>query len=228
MIMVSWYGANAYSLWANGHPWQDYHSAQAGFLPTEAQWEYAARGTNVQNFPWGDSPASPELLNVWWDDGASLDPEAPLGDLPLRPVNAQLGISPFQLRGMAGNVWQWCRDAYDPHFYASGKASGKNAWNDAEEVQPRSERGGSWVGPASLARSSYRRGRAAKAKGRCLGFRCVGPAAEARRTQGGAEGPAAGSEASTTCSEVGSTDGGSSLLGAPGAEVAAPTQPETP
>merc|ERR1711862_360948 len=67
MIMVSWYGANAYSLWANGRDWRTYRSASKSFLPTEAQWEYAARGAQLVEYPWGDAPASPELLNVCWN-----------------------------------------------------------------------------------------------------------------------------------------------------------------
>eukprot|EP00931_Biecheleriopsis_adriatica_P076466 TRINITY_DN50163_c0_g1_i1.p1 TRINITY_DN50163_c0_g1~~TRINITY_DN50163_c0_g1_i1.p1 ORF type:complete len:478 (+),score=59.81 TRINITY_DN50163_c0_g1_i1:96-1529(+) len=178
MIMVSWYGANAYSLWANGGSWQDYRDAAQGFLPTEAQWEYAARGAAPQNFPWGDTPAYPERLNICLDSEA-LDPDLPLCDFPLAKVTAELGLSRFGLRGMAGNVWQWCRDAYDPNFYTSPEACKLDAWNSKSgKFNVRTERGGSWVGPAYLARSSYRRGRAAGAKGRCLGFRCIGTAVE--------------------------------------------------
>lgn len=172
MIMVSWYGANAYSLWANCRDWRRYREASESCLPTEAQWEYAARGPRPSNFPWGDTPASEDLL-VFCPKEKKLDPETKLEDFPLAPVNAELGTSPFGLRGMAGNVWQWCRDTYDPTFYATAAATLPDAWNSAAQG-PKSERGGSWVGPASVARCSYRRGRAAGAKGRCLGFRCVG------------------------------------------------------
>lgn len=172
MFMVSWYGANAYSLWANGRDWRAYRAASTSFLPTEAQWEYAARGRLPVNFPWGNGPAAPGLANVCWDE-AALDPEVPVGALPMVAVGLELGMSVFGLRHMAGNVWQWCRDAYDPHFYSTREAGLANAW-DRTEDGPRSERGGSWVGPARFARCSYRRGRAPAAKGRCLGFRCVG------------------------------------------------------
>lgn len=60
MILVSWYGANAYSLWANGRDWWGYRSEDGAepesLLPTEAQWEYAARGAVYRTFPWGDEP----------------------------------------------------------------------------------------------------------------------------------------------------------------------------
>lgn len=180
MIMVSWYGANAYSLWANGCDWREYRSSEQSFLPTEAQWEYAARGAEPAPFPWGSTPPSPSLLNVCWNTSAhDLDSHVstPLPELPLVPVNACQGVSPFGLRHMAGNVWQWCRDSYNADFYCSAAASLPDAW-DPSQGAPKSERGGSWVGPAELARSSYRRGRLPEAVGRCLGFRCVGKSAD--------------------------------------------------
>ena len=177
MFLVSWYGANAYSLWVHGKDWQTYKSSAESFLPTEAQWEYAARGKDPQDFPWGKE-LNEDLLNVCWDAKTHVEngqsPPA-LRDFPLESVNLTKGQSPFGLRGMAGNVWQWCRDTYDPDFYSSSMAVMKDAWNCTEGYY-RAERGGSWVGPAHLARSSYRRGRCPEAKGRCLGFRCCAPA----------------------------------------------------
>ncbi|CAK9111776.1 Palmitoyltransferase ZDHHC15 (Acyltransferase ZDHHC15) (Zinc finger DHHC domain-containing protein 15) (DHHC-15) [Durusdinium trenchii] len=178
MILVSWYGANAYSLWAHGKDWHDYKTATAGFLPSEAQWEYAARGETPRSFPWGDK-ADPELLNVCWEATLHADEalnSKPLRELPLKAVNLRMGHNPFGLRGMAGNVWQWCRDTYDPDFYCTPQARLPDAWNDGAGIR-RSERGGSWVGGAHMARSSYRRGRCPEAKGRCLGFRCCAPPA---------------------------------------------------
>ncbi|CAK9112229.1 Serine/threonine-protein kinase pkn1 [Durusdinium trenchii] len=161
MILVSWYGANAYSLWAHGKDWHDYKTATAGFLPSEAQWEYAARGETPRSFPWGDK-ADPELLNVLWQHvvcwEATLHADEalnskPLRELPLKAVNLRMGHNPFGLRGMAGNVWQWCRDTYDPDFYCTPQARLPDAWNDGAGIR-RSERGGSWVGGAHMARSS--------------------------------------------------------------------------
>jgi len=175
MILVSWYGANAYSLWANGEDWRHYRGDHSGgpesYLPTEAQWEYAARGARYQEFPWGDEPASPDRMRYARHyRGASYRAET----LPMADVNVILGMSPFGLHHMAGNVWQWCRDWYDEVFYARPEATVPNPVNRTPG-KVRSERGGSWIGPADLCRSSFRRGRPPVARGRCLGFRCVSP-----------------------------------------------------
>jgi acyl carrier protein len=179
MILVSWFGANAYSLWANGREWSEYRGDGArdleSFLPSEAQWEYAARGPRVQSFPWGDEPPSQEMMRYGQHrKGLTYRAES----LPMADVNAELGMSPFGLHHMAGNVWQWCRDWYDGAFYADLEAVQPNPVNRAA-TKVKSERGGSWIGPADLCRCSYRRGRPPLARGRCLGFRCVSPATEA-------------------------------------------------
>jgi len=168
MILVSWFGANAYSLWANGCDWSDYRGDES-YLPTEAQWEYAARGATSQQFPWRNhGDAGSQARCSQHEQGFQYSAET----LPMAAVNAQLGMSPFGLHHMAGNVWQWCRDWYDEGFYRTPEASQRNPMNPVK-TGVRAERGGSWVGPAELCRSSYRRGRVPNARGRCLGFRCV-------------------------------------------------------
>lgn len=168
MTLVSWFGANAYSLWANGCDWSDYRGDES-YLPTEAQWEYAARGPKSLQFPWGEEAADPLRLRcAQHEQGLEYSAET----LPMAAVNELLGMSPFGLHHMAGNVWQWCRDWYDENFYRLAAASQRNPMN-LVKTGVRAERGGSWVGPAELCRSSYRRGRAPNARGRCLGFRCT-------------------------------------------------------
>lgn len=175
MVLVSWYGANAYSLWANGRNWNAYRDEGVGdagsMLPSEAQWEYAARGAMFQAFPWGDETPSQDRMRY----GQHRRGEAyRAGALPMADVNDRLGMSPLGLHHMAGNVWQLCRDWYDDAFYSAPEAFRPNPLNRTPG-KVRSERGGSWVGPAHLCRSSARRGRPPSARGRCLGFRCVGP-----------------------------------------------------
>jgi sulfatase modifying factor 1 len=171
MVLVSWHGAAAYSLWANRRDWRNYKSSS--LLPSEAQWEYAARGRTSKQFPWGDSPATMSHAHVGLHTaGASYGALLPLAD-----VNARTATSPFGLLHMAGNVWNWCADWYAPQFYASAEARRDNPVN-LRPTGIRSERGGSWIGPAQLAKSSYRRGRPPHARGRCLGFRCIGLAAD--------------------------------------------------
>jgi sulfatase modifying factor 1 len=193
VILVSWYGANAYSLWANRHDWRYYRGDGAvaedlrktavaadpppeewleSFLPSEAQWEGAARGPKGRRYPWGDEEPTAERLRVARHvAGATYTPET----LPAAGVSERLGMSPFGLHHMAGNVWQWCRDWYRADFYRRPESARPDAQN-REVTGVRSERGGSWVGPAELARPSYRRGRPPHSFGRCLGFRCVGRA----------------------------------------------------
>lgn len=166
MVLVSWYGANAYSLWANGWDWRSYETHE-GFLPTEAQWEYAAQGAYVALPP--DGTANVSFVAGQHQPGRLYNARS----MPMAPVHAPLGMSDFGLHHMAGNVWQWCRDWYADDFYRRASSRDLNPVNRTPSGV-RSERGGSWVGPAELCRPSYRRGREPQARGRCLGFRCVG------------------------------------------------------
>jgi formylglycine-generating enzyme required for sulfatase activity len=71
-------------------------------LPSEAQWEKAARGVDGRIWPWGDQQPTPELCNF---DGSRIGTTTPVGKYPQ-------GISPFGLVDCAGNVWEWCADEY--------------------------------------------------------------------------------------------------------------------
>lgn len=172
MVLVSWFGANAYSLWANHRDWQQYRgggSTAESFLPTEAQWEYAARGAEFKLYPWGNAPPSADQVRCCHHEPGATYTAA---TMQMDAVHTAAGMSPFGLHHMAGNVWQWCRDWYDARFYLGPAAFERNPFN-RRPTDIRSERGGSWVGPIELCRSSHRRGRPSIARGRCLGFRCV-------------------------------------------------------
>jgi formylglycine-generating enzyme required for sulfatase activity len=108
VVHVSWDDAQAYCAWAGRR------------LPTEAEWEYAARGGLVQQrFPWGDElePGGLHAMNVWQGQFPGENTEAD-GWYGTAPVDAY-PPNGYGLHNPTGNVWEWCSDWFDPGYYPS-------------------------------------------------------------------------------------------------------------
>jgi|GEM_PF-665436 len=183
---VSWWEAWYYSKWVGKT------------LPTEAQWEAAARGTDQRIFPWGNDDVSETTRYLC---NAKTDRESFDGYEYTAPVlNFAAGVSPHGLYNMAGNVWEWCADWYDPGRYAypsdedpaMGMERGTKAFGDANYPNPlgkdiregrvgplrgdeRAIRGGSFADPIDRCRVDARTSARPDVHRNNVGFRCVLP-----------------------------------------------------
>ncbi len=189
VVGISWYDADRYC------------RSIGKRLPTEAEWEKAARGTDGRRFPWGNKPPTCELANIDLCGGK------------LAPVGSRSkGASPYGALDMTGNVWEWVADWYDPGFYRkpearrnpTGPVSPKDPVTGRLVYRYKVLRGGSYTGSPSPLWVSYRFRLLPNTRGDDIGFRCAysptPPAGSAPATA-----PVAG--AGTTEAPPGASDG---------------------
>jgi formylglycine-generating enzyme required for sulfatase activity len=142
-IAMTQHAANKYCQWLSAKTGQFYR------LPTEAEWEYAARAGTTTAYFFGDDAS--KLGEYGWFEQNS--------DFKYQKVGKKKP-NPWGLYDICGNVVEWCLDQYDPDYYKQCAANGEivDPWNKATKPYPHSARGGSWDDEAVKCRSAARRG----------------------------------------------------------------------
>lgn len=167
VVHVSWHDAQAFCAWAGKR------------LPTEAEWEYAARGGLVQQaFPWGNErePDDTHRMNVWQGAFPATNTLAD-GYLGTAPVDA-FPPNGYGLHNMTGNVWEWCADWFDPGYY---RRSPRHDPTGPARGSLRVMRGGSYLCHDSYCRRyrvAARSGNGPDSSTGNLGLRCVQPVSD--------------------------------------------------
>lgn len=149
VVGLSWEEAWAYCRWAGLE------------LPSEAQWEMAARGTDQRPYPWGGELPTSRHANFGGSSGGTT------------PVDAfPTGAGPYGTLDQAGNVWEWCADPWEPDLYRHME---DGQWDPVAkgETAVRALRGGCWMNPGRDLHAAYRDRGTAKLRFNNQGFRCL-------------------------------------------------------